>query len=225
MRTLTIALAGLFISTATVAMAVQMPTNWDGLVEVKSKKLAYVYLLPNEDFRPYSKVQLDPVEIATQKTWLRDFNRTADISRQISESDVKTALTKVASQFDKDVAQEFTNAGYAVATAPAADVLRVSIALVNVTVAAPDTGIGRTFSADAGQATLILEARDSLTNQLLGRAVDEQLAGNEGPMLRTASSNQADFEDLVKTWTKISAKGLTELKTLSPVNTSAMPRK
>ena len=38
--------------------------NWDGLVEVKPKRLDAVFLLPGADFRAYKKVMMDPVEVA-----------------------------------------------------------------------------------------------------------------------------------------------------------------
>ena len=51
--------------------------NWDGLVEVKGKRLDAVFLLPGADFRAYKKVMMDPVEVAFVKNWARDYNRDA----------------------------------------------------------------------------------------------------------------------------------------------------
>jgi hypothetical protein len=82
-----------------------------------------------------------------------------------------------------------------------------------------------TAAGSAGQATFVVEARDSQTNALLGRGIDEQIAGDTGfTSIRTSASNSADFELLVKTWAKASVKGLDELKTLSPVNPSTMTK-
>ena len=50
-------------------------TNWDGLVRVKAKKLDYVYLAPEADFRRYTKVLIDPTEVSFRKNWQRDQNR------------------------------------------------------------------------------------------------------------------------------------------------------
>ena len=226
MRALNILFAAAFISTSP-AVSGSPPTTWDGLLEVKSKKMELVYLLPNADFRPYTKIQYDPVEIALQKDWLQNYNdTTVGLSNRISDSEVRAAITKASGEFDKYFAQAFTNAGYTVVTAPGPGVLRVSIGVANVTVTAPDTGtsVGMNFAANAGQATLIVETRDSLTNQLLGRAIDQQLAGDEGPAMRTSASNWNDFEDLFKTWARISVQGLAELKTLSPVDASGMQK-
>ena len=69
-------------------------------------------------------------------------------------------------------------------TQPGEDVLRVSLGLLNLDVQAPDTnsaGRTRTYSREAGHATLVVQVKDSLSGQLLGRAVDSQWAGDTGP--------------------------------------------
>jgi hypothetical protein len=195
---------------------------------VKSKKLEFVYLLPNANFSPYSKIEYDPVEISLRKDWLQNYNdSSAGFGNRVTQADVRTAMTKASGEFDKYFGQEFIKAGYAIVSAPGPDVLRVSVAVMNVEVTAPDTGAstGMTFTANAGQAALVIEVRDSLTNQLLGRAIDQQLAGDEGPALRTSASNWGDFEDMFKDWAKVSVQGLTELKALSPIDTNGIQKK
>ena len=58
---------------------------------------------------------------------------------------------------------------------------------MDVYVTAPDTmqaGRSYTFTVEAGEATLALEARDSETGQLLGRAIDNGLLSVEVHDLR-----------------------------------------
>lgn len=66
-------LAGAAIASAIllagVAAAAKPPSTWDGLVLVGSKRLDLVYLQPGADFRGYSKVMLDPTEVAFHKNW------------------------------------------------------------------------------------------------------------------------------------------------------------
>jgi hypothetical protein len=52
---------------------------------------------------------------------------------------------------------------------------------------------------------------------LLGRAVDQQVAGDNTMGWRSSVSNRGDFRDLVERWAKLSVQGMTELKTLSPI--------
>ena len=189
------------------ALAAKPPATWDGLVRVKSKKFKLVYLAPSTDFRAYTKVMLDPTEIAFQKDWQRSYN--------------DDALSVTGRLTDKDLqAKAYAAGGYPVVDAAAADVLRVRTGLVDITVSAPDRdtpGIARTYAPDAGGATVVVEARDSMTGALLGRAVDSRTAGDLSVGDRNRVTNRADFGVLVEAWAKNSVKGLDELKTLSPI--------
>jgi hypothetical protein len=210
------------------AFAAENPSpSWDGLVAVQSKRLDAVYLMPAPDFRTYTKVMFDPVEVALKKNWLRDYNRTAgDLSGQISNADVQKAFETIRTQFGDIFAKAYSDAGYQVVTTPGPDVLRVRAGVMNLSVTAPDTrpGSSRTFSRDAGEATLILEARDSETGAVMGRAVDRRFAGDDiSRLMRNSVTNRSDFSRLFAVWAKASVDGLAELKALSPINVGALP--
>jgi hypothetical protein len=227
LRALKILFAAALVSTSSMAAA-DLPTTWDGLVEVKSKTLEYVYLLPNADFRPYTKIQYQPVQIALQKNWLDNYNATAvGLSNQIDPGQVREAIKQATAQFDKYFANAFSAAGYTVVTAPGPGVLLVSPSVLNVTVTAPDQSdsIGQNYATSAGQATFVVDVRDSVTNQLMGRAIDAEIAGNDGGQIRTQASNTYDFDNLFKAWAKESVAGLNELKSLSPVDVNGMLKK
>jgi len=211
------------LSASAVAKA---PASWDGLVQVKAKKLALGYLRPDADFRAYSKVMFDPPQVAFNKNWKRDFNSTTmSLAGRINDSDVRDAVDAATKSVSKIFPERFAQEGYQVVDAPGPDVLRVSVGIIDLEVAAPDRDLGarsRTYSMDAGQATFVVEVRDSLTNQLLGRALDRREAG-EGPAYRrTYGSNIADFEALFDNWARIAARGLNDLKAASPVNTDGI---
>jgi hypothetical protein len=99
-------------------------------------------------------------------------------------------------------------------------VLRVTTGILNISVNAPDTmtaGITRTYSDEAGHATLVVEVRDSVTGALLGRAVDQQIAGDYTTGWRTAMTNRSDFRQIAEQWARESVKGMAELKARSPI--------
>ena len=196
------------------------PATWDGLTHVPAKRLDAVYLLPGADFRAYTKVMLDPTEVAFQKNWLRDYNQQTDFSTRMSDADAQQLLSKVRTGFEQVFDKVYTNAGYPITTTPGPDVLRVRTAVLNLSVVAPDTmsaGRSRTFSRQAGGATVVIEVRDSLTGALLGRAVDSQSVGDDGSYLRNSVTNRSDFERVFTRWAKISVDGLAELKERSPI--------
>jgi hypothetical protein len=216
-------LAGALLAVAAPLLAQASEDNWEGLVRVRSPKIELVYLAPEADFRPYTQVLLEPSEMAMRANWLRDQRRrsAASLGGQPTERDIARALERGQQQFDSYFADAFTKAGFTIATEPGPDVLRVRSAVADIDVVAPDVGgagRNRTYSQEAGSGTLVVEVRDSLSNALLGRAVERRTAGDNGPWLRTAASNRADFDRVFRRWAETSAEGLVELRNLSPVD-------
>lgn len=218
-------LMGLMLGCATVALAgpalAAAPETWDGLVRVKSKRLPVVYLHPGADFSGYKRVIVDPTEVSFEKDWARNYNRTQrGLSGKISDADMQKTVQQSAAAATDIFAQAFTRAGYQVVKDAGPDVLRVRTLIFNVSVSAPDVQApGRTtsYAGEAGQASLVVEARDSETGALLGRGVDRKVAGDNFTTLRNSVTNRADFSAVVRSWADASAKGLTELKALPRV--------
>jgi hypothetical protein len=204
---------------ASNAFAASPPGEWDGLVKVKSKRLKAVYLLPGADFRHYASIELEPTEVAFRKNWLRDYN-SANIRSRIREEDAQKIAEEMRGGFQDVFSKAYAGAGYALVTAPGPQVLKVRTAVINLYVNAPDTmsaGRSKSYSVDAGGATLVVEARDSDTGALMGRAVDSRVAGNGSMQRRTSITNESDFRSLFADWAKASIDGLAELKRLSPI--------
>jgi hypothetical protein len=197
-----------------------LPATWDNLVKIDSKAFAGVYVLPGADFRAYTKVMLDPTEVAFDKNWQRDFNNSR-IGMRVTNEDVRKAADRAGAAFTDILTKAYTDAGYQVVTAPGDNVLRVSTAVINLKVSAPDTmgpGMVRSYSEEAGSATVVFEARDSMTGAILGRAVDARVAGDMSPFfIRNRATNTGDFKQLFRSWADSSTKGLAMLKTMSPV--------
>lgn len=228
MRKFPALIAAIALSAVTVAEA-KVPDTWDGLVLVKSKRLENVFLLPDADFRAYTKVMLDPAEVAFRKNWQRDVSSSGPgLSRRVSDRHAREILDEAQKRFERIFAEAFQKAGYELVTQPGEDVLRVSTALLNLDVQSPDTmsaGRSRSYSREAGHATLVIQVKDSLSGQLLGRAIDAQFAGDNGPFLRNQAMNIADFEALFERWARRSAQGLGELKANSPVDADGALRR
>jgi hypothetical protein len=206
---------------ASAALADKSAESWDGLVEVKSSKFDAAFFAPGADFRQYSRIMIDPTQVAFHKNWLRDINDQRSVSREVSEKDAEQILAAARSNFDDIFNEAFTKAGYTVVTTPGADVLRVATGVINLYVNAPDTMSAtatRTFTANAGEATLVIELRDSLTGALLGRVLDRrQTLESVGMQVSNRVTNVADFRNLFKTWSSITVKGLGKLKEISPL--------
>jgi hypothetical protein len=190
---------------------------WDGLVEVNSPKMDVAFLLPGADFRPYSKVILDQPEVAFQKDWMRRMN--SGMNRRVTQEDAEKILSAVRTSTYDIFRDAFTKAGYTVVTEPGPDVLRVRNGVADLYVNAPDTrsaAFTRTYTANAGEATLVLELRDSVSNALLGRVLDRRETRGL-PGASNSVSNASEYRQLAAQWAGISVKGLNNLRAHSPI--------
>jgi hypothetical protein len=195
------------------------PANWDGLVQVPSKGADLVYLRPGADFRPYNAVILDPTEVAFHKNWQRELNSSRRGAARITDSDVREAINEAQGKLRSSFEKKFRAAGFQIASAPAENVARVFVGVANVHVTAPEmstAGRSRVFAEQAGYATLVIEVRDSLSGELLGRAVDQGIAGDTFVMSRDRVSNWSDFERLFDDWAVLSSKGFQKLIASAP---------
>lgn len=221
-----------FFGSAQAANTVpDIPDNWDGLTEVKPKQMEAAYLLPGADFRPYTKVMIDPSIVAMQKNWAMKNNTNlppGDLSGFISKTDVQEIIAAAQKNFDEVFAETLTKKGYQVVTEPGADVLHLAPQVVGLYINAPQVNgpsFTRQYVMEAGLGTLVLEARDSMTNTVLGRVLDSRETRSSGGMqVATRSSNVSDYRALVSTWATICAKGLDGLKAVSPVPMDLKPK-
>ena len=223
-RLAALALLTLAFGTAT---ADDMPQSWDGLVQVKPKRMDAAYLLPGADFRSYTKLMVDPAEVAFAKNWLRSQNDSRNLSRQVTQEDAEKILAAARSNFDEIFVEAFTKAGYTIVQAPGPDVMRVSTGVLNLYVTAPDVptaGRSTTYTTQAGEATLVIEVRDSTTNLLLGRVLDRRETQRSTMQMTTSVTNLAEFRTLFKAWAGTAVKGLQELKDHSPVPEDLKPQ-
>lgn len=221
--------AALALFVAGAAVAAEAPASWDGLVEVKPKRMDAAFLLPGADFRPYTKLMVDPTQVAFSKDWMKSINdQTRDLSRKVTDEDAARILESARANFDDVFREAFTKAGYEVVSTPGPDVMRVATGVLNLYLNAPDTmsaGRSRTYTTNAGEATLVIEVRDSMTGALLGRVIDQrETRSSARPQLATSVSNTSDFRMLFRSWANIATTGLEELKAHSPVPMDLQPK-
>ena len=210
-------LALVFLATvAVVALppllaADEPPREWDGLARVSSKKLDLVYKLPEADFSGYKRVRLDPIEVEFDKNWKPNDSQRSP-SRRLTDSDLLKIKQALAEEFRKVFTKELTEHGYPVVHEDAEDVLRVSAAIVNLYITAPDkmsAGSSRTYTTSAGHMTLVAELRDSVTGKLMARAVDSVQARDTGTfMITTSVTNLAGARNALSKWARVLREGL-----------------
>jgi hypothetical protein len=174
----------------------------EGLKLVPKTKVSAVYLRDGVQFGGYDKVAILDCYVAFRKDWQRDQNRSSGF--RVSDSDMTRIKNELAEEFKKVFTKELTAKGETITNETGAGVLILRPAIINLDVTAPDTmqaGMTRTFSASAGQATLFLEIYDSVTGELLARAIDAEAAGDRGFIgVRNGATNRSDAERVLKKW-------------------------
>jgi Protein of unknown function (DUF3313) len=187
------------------------PQEWDGLARVKSKNLDHVYKLPEADFSGYKRVRLDPIEVEFDKNW-KPNDSTRSPSQRLTNSDIEKIKQALAEEFRKVFTEELTKNGYPVVEENDDDVLRVSAAIVNLYINAPEkmsAGRTRTYTTSAGHMTLIAELRDSVTGKLMARAVDSVQGRDTGNFQITNSvTNMSSARTALSKWARVLREGL-----------------
>ena len=59
----------------------QTPDSPDGLVKVTPRRMELAWLRPGADFRPYTKVIVDPTQVAFRPDWRKDYNLNASVGK------------------------------------------------------------------------------------------------------------------------------------------------
>jgi hypothetical protein len=200
---------------ATFAAPVPPMMRDDGLVRVQSINLDKVYLRPNANLAGYRKVMIDPVQTEFSKDWLGNVNDPRYVAR-LRDEDVQRIRDQTTSNVDGIVADAFLKRGYQIATAPAPDVLRLSPRVTELYVNAPDVfppGITRAFTRDAGEATLVLEARDAVSGTLVAVFVEHGTATDMMRLSRATNvSSEFWFDGFYKRWAAGSVAELESIK-------------
>jgi hypothetical protein len=198
------------------------PEEWDGLQRVQSTRFSSAFLAPGADFSTFTKVMLDPTEVSFRRNWQRDWNSgRRGTSGRISDAEAVRILETAQSGFQDIFTQAYQTAGQTVVTTPGPDVMRIRTYIINLDIAAPDTGgaaRSRTYTSQAGAGSLVVEARDSMSGALLARGVDNRRIGDSAWMVsRTSVSNRADFGRAFRTWAQMSVDATAALKAMPPI--------
>jgi hypothetical protein len=190
------------------------PAEWDGLVRQPNTRLDAVFLQPDAEIPSYTSIMLAPATVQFARNW--DPNRGGrSTSRRLDAADIAAIKDNLAGMLGDTFRQELTAGGYQVVTEPGPDTLLVIPAIVDLYITAPDTmsaGRSRTYTANSGRMTLVLELRDSVTGETLARVVDGQSGRNIGIMTITnRATNTADAQRAMNIWARSLRGGLDSL--------------
>jgi len=178
---------------------------------MKDSKLALVYVEPGADLSRYDRILLATPYVAFRKNWQRDQNRMWQ-NKKVSTDDMERIKTELAGLFTDVFSKTLGDAGYRLVSEAGEDVLLIRPAIVNLDIVAPDThspGITQSYSETAGEMTLYMELYDSVTGDLIAKALDRKRDRRTGYFQwRNKVSNRAAANRILQVWAKVLKEGL-----------------
>jgi len=188
-----------------------VPASSDGLAMVGSTSFDEFYLRPKTDLSSYQKVIIEPAQVSLHKGWLKSINGTKDVTRWILPMEVRPIVDAANASMTGAVATAFRGRGYEITTTAGPGVLRLSPSVpdlwLNASAIEPYDPARYATGMDAGNATMILEARDSVSGALLARVVDRTTARQTFRLNQTTTtSNYFWFDTMFERWATNCAK-------------------
>jgi len=180
----------------------------EGMELKKSTRSTVAYKKEGVDFSHYDKVQILPSAVAFKKNWQRDYNRDqSSLSMRVRDTDVIRIKADVAKLFDEVFKEEFSkDAKFPIVDKVSSNTLVIRPAIVNLDVAAPDLRTAanvKSYTSEAGHATLFLELYDGVSGEILARILNTSTAGDDSfYQWATRVSNKADAKRMIRKWAK-----------------------
>ena len=218
--------SGLIATTGAFAKKQEFPEiTVDGLHRVPDSKLAVVYAEPGATLTQYHRIKMLDAYVAFKKNWLRNQRSTSAQPLRVKSSDMERIKNTLAAEFQKVFTKSLEDAGYEITDESAEDVMIVRPAIINLDVSAPDTlsaGRTETYAASAGEMTLYIELYDSVSGDIIAKALDRRADRRNAGFYTWANSvtNKAAAERILRGWAKILVEALNEAKTYDGGNES-----
>jgi hypothetical protein len=204
-------LTGCSTSTPTIDMSPEAEVTFDGLHEVKGGRADQAWARPGFDLSQYSKIVVQGAGI--------EYRPGGNASRRPSSRGGPYAVTEdqkerlragVAEAFVEELSK---SEHFTIVSEPGPDVLLVRGSLLDVVSWVPPQPMGRgdIYISQVGEATLVLELRDSITEAILARSIDRRAIESGGMGNLSYSnpvSNQADVKRVIRTWARLLRESL-----------------
>ena len=218
-RSTMILIAALSVACTTTPPSIQTgpdaELSFDGLHKIDNSRADLAWARPDFDISGYTKIMLvgEGIEYAPAENRARtSFDRSRPGPYFMSD-DVKARFEALVAETFADEMSKIEN--FEVVTEAGPDVMMIRGALLNVISYVPGdsmnmAGRGNIFLSTVGEATLVLELRDSETGAILARSIDRRAAESAGGMMIDSNrvTNAAEVRRLVRFWGRRLREGL-----------------
>ena len=198
--------AGCASTNPTIDTSAEAETSFDGLYPVKGGFADAAWARPGADISQYSKIMLQGVGIeyrpGGESGRLYHSQRSGD-HFELSDKQKEKLQEVVSEAFRKELGK---SEHFTIVDEAGPDVLLIRGGLLDVVSYVPPDTLGRTeiFLSKVGEATLVLEIRDSVSEAILARAVDRRAAEDfaRGFSRSNRVMNTAEVRQLANTWAR-----------------------
>ncbi len=196
----------------TSAPELESNLTYDGLAKVKDAKVSSAWMRPDFSLAGYTKIMLQGAGIEYRP--VKPVNRIAQSSATqfpVTPEQQARLRTIVSDAFRNELAQ---SKRFQLVEEPGPDVLTIWGGLVDVVSFVPPEPMGRgnIYLSSVGQATLVIEIRDSESNAVLARIVDRRAAdvNQTGGAMQQSNSvtNWSEVQQLARSWATRLRNGL-----------------
>ena len=206
-----ILLAGCSSAPPTIQEGPNAEVSFDGLHAIDNSVFAMAWADPEIDFSRYSKIIPGNATLE-----FRAVRRNAGTTRARSsqnefyiEQSARDELEAIASEiFNEEVS---SSTRFTVTDAPGQDVLFIRGALTDIVSNVPPQTAGRSevFLSSVGEITLIIEVVDSMSGEVIFRAVERRALDRQGQAMRSSSVNsRSEVRRLMRRWATTLREGL-----------------
>jgi hypothetical protein len=203
-----ITIAGCATPPPTVDTSAEAEMTFDGLFPVRDSRADQAWARPDVDLTQYSKVMLQSVGIEYRpggESGRTLSSRSSGGPYEVTEEqkDRFEAIMRETFLDELGKSEHFT-----IVSEPGPDVLLVRGGLLDVVSYVPPDPVGvrsDIYLSRVGEATIVIELRDSITEAILARAVDRRAAEQMSGALQTSNrvTNATEVRRMARTWARL----------------------
>ena len=184
--------------------------TFDGLVRIDNSRFSNAWIDPDIDLTAYNKIIPGGAEFQfrnVQRTTGTTRSRSNEREFWISDANRQRLIDTVSEVFEDELSR---SEHFTITDEPAADALVIVGALHDIVSRVPPDQAGRSevWLSSVGEATLIIQLADSLSGEVIYRAVDRRAAESVGGQMVRGNSAQTWGE--VRRWARRWATRLRE---------------
>ncbi|NIV16961.1 MAG: DUF3313 family protein [Woeseiaceae bacterium] len=202
-----LALAGCGASTPSIDTSADAEMTFDGLYPLKGTVADQAWSRPDVDLTQFSKIMLQSVGIEYRpggESGRRYTARSSADHYEVTDRQKEAFANIMREAFLEELA---SSEHFEIVTEAGPDVLLIRGGLLDVVSFVPPEPIGARSSiylSRVGEATLVIELRDSITETILARAIDRRAAEDAlGLQESNRATNTAEVRRLARTWARL----------------------